>query len=93
MPSLKHIPYFFGCKGFFFFQNNPKNLDPSYKILSRSLGLLRKCKTHIKAMLYRTDLDICSHLERENPVLQPNKYGICFAEIKIASTANSLYLR
>ena len=28
-----HVPYFFGYKtGFFFFQNNPKDLDPSCKM-------------------------------------------------------------
>ena len=29
--SVKYILYFFGYKTAFFFQNNPKNLDPSYK--------------------------------------------------------------
>ena len=33
VPQLKHIPYFFGYKTeFFFFQNNPKDLDPSCKM-------------------------------------------------------------
>ena len=32
MPEL-NIPYFFGYKmGLFSFHNNPKNLDPSYKM-------------------------------------------------------------
>ena len=37
MPALAsalifHLPYFFGYKTeFFSFQNNPKDLDPSYK--------------------------------------------------------------
>ena len=36
------VQYFFCYKTvFFFFQNNPKNLDPSYK-RSRSLRLFRK---------------------------------------------------
>ena len=31
--SVFHVPYFFTYKtNFFFFQNNPKNLDPSYKM-------------------------------------------------------------
>ena len=30
---LTKVPYFFGCKKeYFSFQNNPKNLDPSYKM-------------------------------------------------------------
>ena len=29
----RSVPYFFGYKKeFYFFQNNPKNLDPSYKM-------------------------------------------------------------
>ena len=37
---ITDVQYFFGYKTVFFpFQNNPKNLDPSYK---RSLGLFRK---------------------------------------------------
>ena len=32
MHTGKIIPYFLGCKtDFFSFQNNPKDLDPSYK--------------------------------------------------------------
>ena len=31
--SVFHVAYFFAYKTeFFFFQNNPKNLDPSYKM-------------------------------------------------------------
>ena len=30
---VKFVPYFFGCKmEIFSFENNPKNLDPSYKM-------------------------------------------------------------
>ena len=29
--SWGHTPYFFGYKTVFSYQNNPKNLDPSYK--------------------------------------------------------------
>ena len=37
------------------FQNNPKNLDPSYKV-DLSLGLFKKGKTHIIAKFQGTDL-------------------------------------
>ena len=42
------LPYFFGCKiEFYFFQNNPKNLDPSYKT-----GLdLWECLGRVKLVL------------------------------------------
>ena len=43
---------------FFPFQNNSKNLDPSYKMESSSLGLFRKGKTCIIAKFHRTDLVI-----------------------------------
>ena len=49
---------------FFSIQNNPKNLDQSYKT-SRSLGLFKKGKTHITAKLHRTDLIICTHSREE----------------------------
>ena len=46
----------------FSFQNNSKNLDPSYNVHgSRSLGLFRKSKTHIIAKFHGADLAICSH--------------------------------
>ena len=52
------LPYFFGYKTeFFSFQNNPKDLDPSYKT-SRSFGLFRKGKIGIIAKFHRTDLVI-----------------------------------
>ena len=39
-------------QSFFFFQNNPKNLDLSYKLdLARSLGLFRKGKTTYTLLL------------------------------------------
>ena len=37
----------------FYFQNSPKNLDLSYKMDSRSLGLFRKGKTRIIAKFQR----------------------------------------
>ena len=40
------IPNFFSYKTIFSFQNNPKNLDLSYRA-SRSLGRFRKSKTRI----------------------------------------------
>ena len=46
---------------FFFFQNNPKNLDPSYKMDLDLWDLIRKGKTRIIAKFHRTDLVICSH--------------------------------
>ena len=64
---LSHLPYFFRYKmEFFSFQNNPKNLDPSYKMDldlwdCRSLGLFRKGKTRITAKFDRADLVICCH--------------------------------
>ena len=71
---LSHLPYFFGYKvGFFSFKNNPKNLDPSYKIDldlwdCRSLGLFRKGKTRIISKFDRADLVICCHSgERNTP--------------------------
>ena len=45
----------------FFFQNNPKNLDPSYKMDLDIWDLIRKGKTRIIAKFHRTDLVICSH--------------------------------
>ena len=48
-------------KSFFPSKNNPKNLDPSYKDGSRSLGLFWKGKTRIIANFQRTDSVICSH--------------------------------
>ena len=57
------LPYFFCYKmESFSFQNNPKNLDPSYKIDLDVLGLFRKGNTHIIAKFRSTHLVICSHL-------------------------------
>ena len=63
--------YFFSYKTSFFpFQNNPKNLDPSYKIDVDLLDCFGKVKLVIIAKFQRTDLLICSHSgEGENPVL------------------------
>ena len=46
---------------FFSFENNPKNLDPSYKTDLGLWDLIRKGKTRITAKFHRTDLVICSH--------------------------------
>ena len=58
--SVNRIPYFFSQRRSSSFQNNPKNLDPSYK-MDLPLGLIRKGKTCITAKFHRTDLVICSH--------------------------------
>ena len=59
-----YIPYFFSYKAEFFpSKNNPKNLDPSYK-----MALVRKGKTRITAKFHRTDLVIFSH-SREGKIL------------------------
>ena len=42
----------------FFFQNNPKDLDPSCKMDLVFLGVFRKGKTCIITKFHRTDLDI-----------------------------------
>ena len=43
---------------FFSFQNNPDNLDPSYKTDLDLFGLFRKGKTRTIAKFHRTDLVI-----------------------------------
>ena len=58
LQILGQIPYFFGYKTefFFSFQNNTKDLDPSYKtdlVLWYCLGM---GKIGIKARFHRTDL-------------------------------------
>ena len=63
------VPYFSGYKTeFLIFQNNPKNLDPSYDG-SRSLGMFRKVKTPILAKFHRTDSVICCNSREATPVL------------------------
>ena len=55
-PSLSaYIPYFFGHKTEFFFstQNNPKNLDPSYKMALD----LRDCLGRVNLCYSKTSLD------------------------------------
>ena len=48
--NVYSVPYFFHYKlEFFSFQNNPKNLDPSYR--SKPLELFRKGKTRIIAKI------------------------------------------
>ena len=59
---LDTLPYFFSNKSeIFSFQNNPKNLDPSYKTDLDLWDCFRKGKTRIIAKFLRTDLVICSH--------------------------------
>ena len=54
---------------FFYFQNNPKTLDLSYKDESRYLGLHRKGKTRILANFHRTYSVICSQSREGKPCL------------------------
>ena len=58
MTRFCWLPYFISYKRefFFSFQNHPKNLDPSYKIL---LGFFKKGKICSIAKSHRTDLVIC----------------------------------
>ena len=53
------IPDFFSYKFISLFQNNPKNLESSYKT-SRFLR-----KTHLKAEIPKTDFDIWSYSRDE----------------------------
>ena len=51
------VPYFFGYKmGFFSFQNNTEDLDPSYKTDLDLWYCLGMGKIGIKARFHRTDL-------------------------------------
>ena len=53
------LPYFFGYKTeFFSFQNNPKDLDPSYKTDLDLWDCLGMGKIGIIARFHRTDLVI-----------------------------------
>ena len=53
------IPYFFDYKtGFFSFQNNPKDLDPSCKMDLDLWDCLGRVKIGIIAKFHRTALDI-----------------------------------
>ena len=45
----------------FSFQNNPKDLDPSYKMDLDLCDCFLKGKTCTTAKFHRTCLDICSH--------------------------------
>ena len=65
----------------FFFQDNPKDLDPSYQI-NLYLGLFWKGKTCIIAKLYRIHLVICSHSRKRQTVSN--------SRIQYFSTSNSL---
>ena len=51
--------------GSFSFQNNPKNLDPSYKMDLDLWDCFGGVKTHIIAKFQRMDLVICSHSKEE----------------------------
>ena len=60
------LTYFFGYKTeFFSFQNNPKNLDPSYKMDLDLWG-----KTPIIAKFHRADLVTCRHSRERKPHLR-----------------------
>ena len=80
---ILELPYFFGYKiEFFSFQNNPKNLDPSYKIDldvldCLGMGLFRKDKTGIIAKFHRTDLVICC-CSRDRKTLSYNRIYMGF---------------
>ena len=57
--TILDIPYFFGYKtGCFSFQNNPKDLDPSYKTDLDLWDCLGMGKIGIIARFHRTDLVI-----------------------------------
>ena len=58
MVNVEGLPYFLSYKTeFFSFQNNPKNLDPSYKMDLDLWG----CSGRVKFVFHWTDLVICSH--------------------------------
>ena len=71
MTFILKLPllYFFNYKAeFFSFENNPKNLDPSYKTDLDLWNHLGKGKTCIIAKFHRTDLVICGHSrEKKTP--------------------------
>ena len=80
--KCKALPYFFGYKTeFFSFQNNPKNLDPSYKMDLDLWRLFRKGKTHIIAKFQRTYLVICSH-SREGKTLCYSRINTVIHEVR-----------
>ena len=60
LNGVQHILYFFGYKTEFFFQTNPKNLDPSYK-MDLDLWDCLGSKIQIIVKFHRTDLVICRH--------------------------------
>ena len=71
--------YFFGYKTVFSFQNNPKDLDPSYKMdldLWDCLGGMK-----LIAKFHRTDLVICSHTREGRTCLISNKYVTTLKDI------------
>ena len=71
--------YFFPYETEFFpFQNNPKNLDPSYKmdLPGRPLELFGKGKTCIIANFHRTDSVICNYSRERKTRLRNLGYTI-----------------
>ena len=77
---------------FFPFQNNKKNLDPSCKDGSRSLGVFRKGKTHIIAKFHRTDLVICSHSrEGKTPFYNQIYTGYILHSLKLQNHLHELH--
>ena len=68
--SGRQLLYFFAYKTeFFCFQNNRKNIDPSYKTDLDLWDCLRRSKTHIIAKLQRLDLFVVFLERGKNPVL------------------------
>ena len=74
------VPYFFSYKTEFFpFQNNPKNLDLSYKTDLDLCDCLGRVKPILQLnfinnpknldLSYKTDLDLCDCLGRVKPIL------------------------
>ena len=82
-------PYFFGYKTVFFpFQNNPKNLDPSYKA---DLELFRKGRTCIIAKLHMADVAICSHSSK-GKILSYSPINMVILKKRIALPGSKFFL-
>ena len=64
---IYHIPSV--IRLFFFFHNNPKHLDLSYKMELDFELVLEGKNLHYIAKFHWTDLVICNHSREENPVL------------------------
>ena len=65
-----NVPYLFAYKTVFFsFQNNPKNLDPSYKMDLDLWDCLGRVKPVLQQNCIGLILSFVLILERESPVL------------------------